>query len=58
MKYGVESGIIDIAYLQNVVAMQKREEFLKKHPYKIWQSKDGKTWKTYIPDGKNGRKQI
>ena len=57
MKYGVESGIIDIAYLQNVVAMKKREEILKEHPYDIWQGKDGK-WRTYLPDAEKGRKLV
>ncbi|MCD8150290.1 MAG: site-specific integrase [Clostridiales bacterium] len=34
--------------------MAKREEYLAKHPYKIWRSKDGK-WYTYLPDGEKGR---
>ncbi|MDE6846134.1 MAG: site-specific integrase [Lachnospiraceae bacterium] len=32
----------------------KRKELLEKHPYKIWQGKDGK-WYTYLPDSKKGR---
>ena len=32
----------------------KRKELLEKHPYKIWQGKDGK-WYTYLPDDKKGR---
>lgn len=32
----------------------KREELLKRHPYKIWQGKDGK-WYTYLPDKEKGR---
>lgn len=57
LKYGLENGIIDMEYLQNKMEMQKREEILNQHPYKIWRSKDGKTWKTYVPDD-DGRKQI
>ncbi|MCR2050847.1 site-specific integrase [Acetatifactor muris] len=34
----------------------KRKELLEKHPYKIWQGRDGK-WYTYIPDEKKGRIQ-
>lgn len=33
----------------------KKEELLSKHPYKIWQGKNG-MWYTYIPDEKGGRK--
>lgn len=32
----------------------KRKELLEKHPYKIWQGKDGK-WYTYMPDENRGR---
>ncbi|MDC7290172.1 site-specific integrase [Blautia schinkii] len=34
--------------------MKKREELLAKHPYKIFQGKDGH-WYTYLPDEKKGR---
>ncbi len=34
--------------------MTKRNELLKKHPYKIWEGKDGK-WYTYLPDKEKGR---
>ena len=33
----------------------KKEELLSKHPYKMWQGKNGK-WCTYISDEKGGRK--
>lgn len=46
--------MIDIGDVQNSMETMKKEELLKKHPYKIWQGKDGK-WYTYIPDGE-GRK--
>ena len=34
-----------------------RKELLSKHPYKIWQGRDGK-WYTYLPDKEKGRKLI
>lgn len=37
--------------------MRRREEILKKFPYKIWEGKDGK-WRTYLPDEENRRKLI
>lgn len=59
MKYAVENGMIDLSYVQEHINMKKREELLKKHPYKIWEGKDGK-WYTYLPDkSKNiGRRLI
>ena len=54
LKYAVENGMIDTALVQEKIEMQKREELLNKHPYKIYQGKDGK-WYTYLPDKKNGR---
>ena len=54
LKYAVENAMIDAALVQEKIEMQKREELLNKHPYKIYQGKDGK-WYTYLPDKKNGR---
>ena len=33
-----------------LIVMKKNKEFLDKHPYAIWQSKDGKYWYTTLPD--------
>ena len=49
LKYAVENGMINTALVQEKIEMQKREELLNKHPYKIYQGKDGK-WYTYLPD--------
>ncbi len=49
--------MIDISYVQEQIEMKQREDLLKKHPYKIYQGKDGK-WYTYLPDEKRGRKMI
>lgn len=54
LKFAVENGILDLALVENIIEMQKKEEYLKKHPYKIYEGKDGK-WYTYLPDEKKGR---
>ena len=56
LKYIRDNGIIDLSYVQEQIEMKKRQEFLKMHPYKIWQGKDGK-WRTYLPDDEKGRIQ-
>ena len=59
MQYAVENGMIDLAYVQEQIEMNKRKEVLKKHPYSIWEGKNG-YWYTYIfdPDKKNSRRLI
>lgn len=57
LKFAIENGMIDTALVQEKIEMQKRKEILDKHPYAIWQGKDGK-WRTYIPDENRGRKLI
>ena len=54
LKYAVENGIIDLLHIEKQVEMNKRNEILKKHPYKIWEGKD-KRWYTYIPDAERKR---
>lgn len=54
MRFIINSGMIDISDVQNSVEAMKREELLKKHPYKIWEGKDGE-WYTYLPRQGNGR---
>ena len=50
--------MIDVSYVQEQIEMNKREELLKKHPYKIWEGKDGK-WYTYLLiNDENERKLI
>lgn len=46
--------MINLSYVQEQIEMNKRKELLEKHPYKIWQGKDGK-WYTYFPDKDKGR---
>lgn len=57
LKYAIDSGMIDLSYVQEQIEMKKRNEFLEKHSYKIWEGKDGK-WRTYLPDERNGRKMV
>lgn len=40
-----------------MIKMNKRKELLEKHPYKIWESKNGK-WYTYLYDQEKKRKLI
>lgn len=48
LKFAIENGMLDTALVQEKIEMQKREEILKKHAYKIYQGKDG-NWYTYLP---------
>ena len=59
LKYIKDNDIIDLSYVQEQIEMTKRNEILKKHPYKISCGKDG-LWRTYIPDESKttGRRQI
>ena len=56
MQYAVENGMIDLAYVQEQIEMNKRKELIENHPYSIWQGKDGK-WRTYLPDESKERKK-
>ena len=56
LRFATENNIIDITYVQEQIEMKRKEEYLDKHPYKIWQGKDNK-WYTYLPDEKKGRVQ-
>lgn len=59
LQYAIENGMINISYVQDKMAMSKRRDQLKKHPYSIWQGPDG-FWRTYIPDEtkSNGRRLV
>ena len=49
LKFAIENGMLDAALVQEKIEMQKREEILRKHPYDIWEGKNGK-WYT-LSDG-------
>jgi len=59
LQYALENGMIDLAYVREQIEMNKRKEVLEKHPYSIWEGKNG-YWYTYIfdPDKKNSRRLI
>lgn len=54
LRFIINNGMINLNDVQNSMEAMKKEELLKKHPYKIWEGKDGK-WYTYIPDEEKGR---
>lgn len=54
LRFIIECGKIDINDVQNSMEAMNREELLKQHPYKIWQSQDGK-WYTYLSTQDGGR---
>ena len=56
LRFIISNGIINLSDVQNSMEAMKRKELLEKHPYKIWEGKDGK-WYTYLPDDKKGRVQ-
>ena len=39
------------------VETMKKQEIISKHPFKVWQSVDGK-WNTYFPDSEKGRRLL
>lgn len=59
LKYAIENGIIDMAYVQEQIEMKKRNAILSKHPYEIFLGSDN-FWHTYIPDStkKNNRRAV
>ena len=57
LDFALENGIIDEAYIQAQMEDMKRKELLAKHPYKVWEGKDGK-WYTYIFDKDRGRRVL
>ena len=49
----ISRGILDLTVICNTLDMVKRQEYLEKHPYKIYQNNNGR-WCTSLP----GRKRI
>lgn len=60
MQYAVNNGIINLAYVQEQIEMNKKKEVLEKYGSCIWYSEKEKVWYCHIPDenGRNGRKKI
>lgn len=57
LEFIAKSGIIDLSLIESEMAKVKKQEALNKHPFSIWQGKDG-YWRTYIPDEQKGRKLV
>ena len=57
LMYAIDHGMIDEERIQAQILMSKREELLRKHPYKMWEGKDGK-WYTYILDDLTGKRVL
>ena len=57
LKFMEDNVIIELSYVKELKKMAERKIYLNKHPYKIWQGKDG-YWRTYLPDKEKGRKMI
>lgn len=55
-----KNDIMSSLGISEYIMLSKKEKYLDKHKYSIWQSKDGKYWYTYFPDKtkKTGYKQI
>ena len=54
LKYALDHGMINMSCIEEQIEMNKRKELLDKHPYMIWEGKDGK-WYTYLPSKSKGR---
>lgn len=54
LKKAVEQGIINLDMLHEDMKKQEYNKLLSRHPYEVWQSKNG-TWKTYLPHPIQGR---
>jgi hypothetical protein len=46
LNYAIRNDILDLTVLRRMYEMAKKEEYLKKHRFKVYQGKDGR-WFTY-----------
>lgn len=56
LQYAISNGIINFEDVQKQVEMNKREYYLKKHPFSIWSAANG-NWYTYLPDDSKPNKR-
>ena len=42
LKYAIDNGIINLFNIQTDIEMYKRQQYLRMHPYSIWEGKDKK----------------
>lgn len=57
LKYAIDNGIINLFNIQTDIEMYKRQQYLRMHPYSIWEGKD-KKWYTYLPDSERPRGKV
>ena len=59
LSYAISQGIIDLSYVKEQIAMNKRKQILKKYGSCIWFSETEKTYYCHLPDitKKEGRKK-
>ena len=57
LTYLLESGTIDLTTITQKMNMRKKEKYLEKHSYKIWQGENG-SWYTFLPDKFKGRRLV
>ena len=56
LKTAIIQGIISLSDTEEMIAMIERKEYLEKHPYRIYEGKDGQ-WHTYLPDASKKTKR-
>jgi integrase len=56
MQYAIEHDILEKENVCTAVWNMKREDYLKQHPYRIWQNAEG-IWMTHLQD-ENGRRLL
>lgn len=54
LQFALNNGMLNLEELQLQTEMRIKEQYLAKHPYKIWQGTNG-LWYTYLPDFTKGR---
>ena len=57
LRYAIDHDILDLAHVQELIEMDRRNKILSAHEYSIWQGKNG-SWYTYIADPEKGRRLI
>ena len=54
LKYAIERDMISMSYIKDKYEMDKRKKYLEKHPYAVWEGKNG-FWYTHFPLKGGGR---
>ena len=54
LKYAIERDMFSMSYIKDKYEMDKRKKYLEKHPYAVWEGKNG-FWYTHFPLKGGGR---